>query len=79
MTWSSGSVHDAPSELSATITAARQPPARSRLHPVDPPKVRFYEWSVAVPTMVALVYFVVVNWSNVSKDALELIEETFAQ
>src|SRR5881227_383138 len=62
------------SHLSATITAtAHHPPSRFRTHPSDPPKVRIYEWGVAIPTIAALIYLVVSQWGQVSDDALELI------
>jgi signal transduction histidine kinase len=60
--------------VSATITAAaHHPPRRFRSPPSDPAKVRVYEWSVAIPTIAALVYFVVGQWGEVSSDTLELL------
>ena len=73
MTWALPCAHDS-ARVSASLTAAaHHPPRQFRSPSSDPPKVRLFEWSVAVPTMAALAYACVNQWGNISNDVLELL------
>src|SRR5438552_8416449 len=60
--------------VSVSINAlAHRLPRRFRSPPVDPLRVRIYEWLVALPTMAAIAYFCVTGWSDILDSGTDLL------